>query len=595
MAILESQKVDYLWKKLGYGRTKTDVNAKKKAFNESIPSPLLLRGDKIWAQSDLIPATIPASTPSQGVVTVYSDPVETVADITATTNCAWKTNLTDWIPPEIGSTYLVKVYIHDSGDAANAIANGIQVLAAGSGNDDEWFFDYQSGVLCFIGENLPFGVDFTGKSVYITGAVYSGTFGVGSGGGSTSTFGPTDSINTTGIITASSFFGDGSGLSGVITGLTAGANIQIVESGTGNFIITATSSGSLNNIADDTAPELGGDLNLNGQTIFGLGNFDVAGIMTATAFSGNGASLTGIVTSLTAGNNVTITESGGDYTIDVDVFDPTSVVNFTDETDNVLGNPDSGAVQIDGGLGVEKNTTIGGSLRVQGHSTFIGIATFHGGIVNLQGDVNLGDDSNDNINVGGDFVSGLRPDVSDSFDLGLLGQKWRNLFLSGYVSTDEIKNSTNTPSISLQPNGNVVVEESLTVNGDLLVTGTSTQVNTSELVVEDRTIELGIVDGDIPTSTTTWDLGVLFNYHDGTAAKKSAVAWEQSRERFVFARDADDGGGIGVDNPQLTFNSYATIEVGSIWVNDCAGQSELIACDNGERTLNNITIDAGYF
>ena len=76
---------------------------------------------------------------------------------------------------------------------------------------------------------------------------------------------------------------------------------------------------------------------------------------------------------------------------------------------------------------------------------------------------------------------------------------------------------------------------------------------------------------------------------------KSAVAWEQSRERFVFARDADDGGGIGVDNPQLTFNSYATIEVGSIWVNDCAGQSELIACDNGERTLNNITIDAGYF
>ena len=87
--------------------------------------------------------------------------------------------------------------------------------------------------------------------------------------------------------------------------------------------------------------------------------------------------------------------------------------------------------------------------------------------------------------------------------------------------------------------------------------------NTSELVVEDRTIELGIVDGSIPTSTTTWDLGVLFNYHDGTTAK-NAAAWEQSRERFVFARDADDGGGIRVDNPQLTFNSYATIEVGSL-------------------------------
>ena len=74
---------------------------------------------------------------------------------------------------------IVKVYIHDSGDV-NAIANGTQVLAAGSGNDDEWFFDYQSGVLCFVGENLPFK-RFTGKSVYITG-VYSGTFGVGSSG-----------------------------------------------------------------------------------------------------------------------------------------------------------------------------------------------------------------------------------------------------------------------------------------------------------------------------------------------------------------------------------------------------------------------------
>mgnify|MGYP003347676857 CR=1 FL=1 len=265
------------------------------------------------------------------------------------------------------------------------------------------------------------------------------------------------------------------------------------------------------------------------------------------------------------------------------------ISTFTDTTDNTLGDEDTGALQVDGGVGIAKNLTVKQNLHVGGYSEFVGVVTFKGGTVNL------GDGTTDNINVGGDFVSGLRPDVSDSFDLGLLAQKWRNLFLSGYVSTDEIRNSTNTPSISIQPNGNVVLEESLTVNGDLLVTGTSTQVNTSELVVEDRTIELGIVDGSIPTSTTTWDLGVLFNYHDGTAAKKSAVAWEQSRERFVFARDADDGGGIGVDNPQLTFNSYATIEVGSIWVNDCAGQSELIACDNGERTLNNITIDAGYF
>lgn len=185
MAISESQKVDYLWKKLGYGRTKTDTNSVKGATNESIASPLLLLGGTVWAQSDEIPALIPAST--SGVVEVYptTAPVECANDITASPNRTWKTNVTNWIPPQVGSTYLVKVYIHDTNDAANAAANGTQVLAAGSGNNDEWFFDYQSGTLNFIGTNLPSGVDFSSKSVYISGGRYTGTLGVGDSNGDT--------------------------------------------------------------------------------------------------------------------------------------------------------------------------------------------------------------------------------------------------------------------------------------------------------------------------------------------------------------------------------------------------------------------------
>jgi len=179
MAITDTQKVDYLWKKLGYGATKSDTNANKKAPNEAISSPLLLRGDKVWKQASTIPTVQPGS--SSGVVTVYptSSPRETTSDSTATANRTWKTGLTDWIPPEIGSTYQVKIYIHDSGDASNAAANGDQVFATGSANNDEWFFDYQSGVLHFIGTNLPNGVDFTGKVVYVAGARYTGEFGVG--------------------------------------------------------------------------------------------------------------------------------------------------------------------------------------------------------------------------------------------------------------------------------------------------------------------------------------------------------------------------------------------------------------------------------
>jgi len=177
MAIQDNQKLDYLFKKIGYGVSKTDLNANKLAANESIASPLLLRGDKIWAQAGSIPGVKPGA--SGGVVTLKSA-VESTEDNTATSNRTWKTGITDWITPEFGSTYLVNVYIHTSGDSANAESNANKVFTTGSGNNDEWFFDYQSGVLNFIGDNLPNGVNFTGKSVYVTGAVYSGVLGVGS-------------------------------------------------------------------------------------------------------------------------------------------------------------------------------------------------------------------------------------------------------------------------------------------------------------------------------------------------------------------------------------------------------------------------------
>ena len=219
MAITDAKKVDYLWKKIGYGATKTDTNTAKKAPNEAIASPLLLRGDKVWIQANDIPTTLPGS--SAGVVTVYptSTPDECVNDGTATANRTWKTELSDWIPPEFGSTYQVKVYIHTSGDAANAASSGDQVFATGSGNNDEWFFDYQSGVLHFIGSNLPNGISFTGKSVYISGGRYTGTIGV-------------QNISTTGDIT----------FTGSTISAPSNADMTFDNSGTGSYIFEGTTS-----------------------------------------------------------------------------------------------------------------------------------------------------------------------------------------------------------------------------------------------------------------------------------------------------------------------------------------------------------------
>lgn len=175
MAISDSQKVDYLWKKLGYGATKTDTNARKKAPNEAIVSPLLIRGDKIWNKAADIPTVIPTADAYPVGVYLGASSVETTEDGTATNNRTWKTGLTDWIPPEFGPTYQVKVYV-DNPSAADPTSTGTQIFATGSGNDDEWFFDYQSGVLHFISTNLPSSISDS-KTVYISGARYVGTFG----------------------------------------------------------------------------------------------------------------------------------------------------------------------------------------------------------------------------------------------------------------------------------------------------------------------------------------------------------------------------------------------------------------------------------
>lgn len=180
MAISDSQKVDLLWKKVGFGKMKTDSNANKKAPNEAISSDFIIKANQIWTNASLIPSTMPST--SSTPVTVYTDAtsntVETTEDGTASDNRTWKTGLTNWIPPSFGATYQVKVYATTTGSGTPQSSS--QLFETGSGNDDQWYFDYSSGVLHFIGTNLPSAIG-TGTSnvIYVSGARYTGVTGVG--------------------------------------------------------------------------------------------------------------------------------------------------------------------------------------------------------------------------------------------------------------------------------------------------------------------------------------------------------------------------------------------------------------------------------
>lgn len=137
------------------------------------------------------------------------------------------------------------------------------------------------------------------------------------------------------------------------------------------------------------------------------------------------------------------------------------IAYYTNTTDNILGDSNTGSVQIDGGVGINKNLTVGGGFYVQGPSEFIGVTTLRGGT----------------INIGGEFISNLTPNDDNSYDLGSETKRWRNGFFSNTLST----NSLFISGISTF-NGFVDINDSVFVSGitstnNLFVSGTTTFLN----------------------------------------------------------------------------------------------------------------------
>jgi len=248
MAVSIAQYVDLLFKKL-QGVAKTANSTVKSASNESIASPAFLRGDIIWMQSDQIPATAQAVS---GIANarINGNSVQCVADTTVPPvggiYPTWLSNVSYWIPQELGATWLPKVFVGPSA-AANIQATGTQIFAAGIGGVGEYYFDTQAGVLNFIGETIP-TVLTAGNVVYISGYEYVGDLGV-QNIPDNANIGNLQISNTTITTTLAN---------GNIT-LTATGSQFVQVTGTGSLIIPA------GNTSQRPSPEVTGMIRINTQ------------------------------------------------------------------------------------------------------------------------------------------------------------------------------------------------------------------------------------------------------------------------------------------------------------------------------------------
>ena len=332
MSIPISQKVDLLYKQ-AFGVTKTDTEANKSPSNEAIASPLLIRGDTQWTQSDQIPGVAAATA---GIVQAYTGTgaAECTADNTTVPVSGvyptWKTGLTYWIPAEFGSTYSVSVYVDDAG-VADPTSTGTQIFGAGSGGTGEFFYNYQSGVLNFIGETIPTALT-SSKVLYIVGYRYIGSTGVtnlpdGTQIGNLSitdqtvtgqdtdaniilTPNGTGQVVTSGNVTASFFYGNGSQLTGIDTsGVANGTSNVRIPAADGNIELNV--DGALTaNVTDTGIVMTGGNLNLGNVIATGVGTFtgnvgagnvDGGNLVSANFFTG---------TLIDGTSNVTVTNNG---------------------------------------------------------------------------------------------------------------------------------------------------------------------------------------------------------------------------------------------------------------------------------------------
>lgn len=352
---------------------------------------------------------------------------------------------------------------------------------------------------------------------------------------------------------------------------------------TGGFVgdVTGTATTATNAVQLQTARDfsVSGDVATASAVSFnGTGNVDLA-VTLSNTFSAN---TSGIITA-TGGfvGNLTGDVTGTATTA-------TNAVQLqTARTFQITGDVASAAVSFDG------TGNVGLAVTIQPDSVALGTDTTG----NYVEDVTAGEGLTKTSSAGEGQTADLRVVVGAGLTITSNDVAFKNAAsLTDNKLLKWTSSSTQLANSILSDDGSTAtVAGSLIINNDLYVNGTTTQINTTELTVNDRTITLGIATGTTPT-TTTWDLGVMMNYGDAGVAKTAGVIWDYSTERFVLSANSDNPSSeYNTSTPVITVSAYAPVEIGALWVNDCAGQSQVISCTGGERFLENITVDAGTF
>jgi hypothetical protein len=325
---------------------------------------------------------------------------------------------------------------------------------------------------------------------------------------------------------------------------------KIIVSGSSAHLTAVTASNLTNDnilVAGAAGEVQSSGITYNGTTFdAGSAIIRTTGAMSASQFSGSffgdGSALTGLATTLrVAADDLTTHEIN--QVQDGILFSTASNQGFGFTTGSVvtIGLTDYYAVNLEAPQ--DLRTTANVEFNQVKAGTIAGDAALY-----------ISPGSNQ-IVFGAEISSSFIPSTNVTYDLGSSSKKWDNIYAgrllgTALVETNQVSSSTsltieapeltgtittgdvtfNLPSGQLftidggdlSATGDASVGGDLTVEGDLFVNGTTTNINTANLDVEDAFILLN------SGSAATGDSGIVFGGSTGTAQSGSALIWDAS-------------------------------------------------------------------
>lgn len=325
----------------------------------------------------------------------------------------------------------------------------------------------------------------------------------------------------------------------------------VIEDLTDNRILISGTGGAVeddsNLTFDGTTFKVGTDSTDKFTVAVNSGNTAIAGTLGVT---GESTLASATVSDLTD-NEIVIAGTAGSLETDSNfTFDGTTFKVGTDSTDKFTVAVGTGNTAIAGTLGVTGESTLASATVSDLTSGRVVLAGTSGSLVDtdkltygiisntltmtVTGNLDVvGTFDADQVNIDGNTIQSNQ--ANGDLNISQNGTGSVNIGNIKFV-TDKIYTETGN-SITIDPNaagasGTVIIE------GDLVVNGVSTTVNSTTVTIDDAIFTLG---GDQAlTSQDGLDKGISFQWYDtdATSAKEGFFGWELTDQRFKFIPDA---------------------------------------------------------